>query len=316
MKEIIKYFEKNKNKKFLFLSHHNSDADAICSSIGLRKIVKKKYPRFNCTIGVAKGTNKFVRDFFDVEIINNPDLEEYDEIVIVDTGSMDQLSPLEPENFALIDHHIVHPDMLKKSKISLVDVNASSTAEIIYELSKEMNVFDGNILKTLIIGIMTDTGHLRFSTPKTLKNLAEILEKTNCEIEDYFRLVDGKFDVSQRIAHLKASKRIKITRKNDVLIATSYVSSFEASAARALLSLGADITFVVSKKDDGIRVSGRTTGEMVKRGVNLAETMKEIGDLIDGSGGGHPGAAGANGAKGEVKEILDSCVNLTLKQLG
>ncbi|MFQ6050598.1 MAG: bifunctional oligoribonuclease/PAP phosphatase NrnA [Candidatus Hydrothermarchaeota archaeon] len=315
MKELIEYFEKNRNKKFLILSHHNSDADAISSSICLRDIIKKKYPDFNCSIGVAKSANKFVRELFDVDIISNPDLEEYDEIIVVDTGSMDQLSPLKPDNFVLIDHHVVHPDMVKKSKIHLVDPNASSTAEIIYELSKEMNVFDENILKNIVIGIMADTGHLRFSTPRTLKNLAEILEKTNCEIEDYFRIMDGKLDVSQRIAHIKASKRAKITRNNDILIATSFVSAFESSAARALLSLGADIAFVASKKEDEIRVSGRTTGEMIKRGVNLAEIMKEIGDLIEGSGGGHPGAAGANGVKGEIEGILDACVNLTLKQL-
>jgi nanoRNase/pAp phosphatase (c-di-AMP/oligoRNAs hydrolase) len=76
------------------------------------------------------------------------------------------------------------------------------------------------------------------------------------------------------------------------IIVSSMVSSFEASACRALIDLGADVAIVSSNRKKGGRVSGRSTDAFHKRtGVSLAKVMEKVGLELDGSGGGHPTAA-------------------------
>ena len=60
-------------------------------------------------------------------------------------------------------------------------------------------------------------------------------------------------DLSEKIARLKASQRMKVYRKGDWIIATAEVSSFQASVARGFLNLGADVAIIVGEKKGKIK---------------------------------------------------------------
>ena len=59
------------------------------------------------------------------------------------------------------------------------------------------------------------------------------------------------------------------------------------------------------KEDGEIKVSARTTQELVERGLNLSLAMKKAAVTFDGVGGGHNIAAGATIPKGKEEEFLD-----------
>ena len=103
----------------------------------------------------------------------------------------------------------------------------------------------------------------------------------------------------------EASQRAKITRINDILLVTSEVSNYEASAARALVDLGADIAIIIADKGKNeVRASARANPKLKKiQGFNLGKIMEEAGEKFQGGGGGHILAAGLNG-KGDPKEIM------------
>ncbi len=71
--------------------------------------------------------------------------------------------------------------------------------------------------------------------------------------------------------------------------------------AAAVSSIGIDLGFLPSDKpilslmrmDNLIKVSSRTTDEMIERGVNLGVIMNQASNNFNGSGGGHNIAAGA-----------------------
>jgi len=61
-----------------------------------------------------------------------------------------------------------------------------------------------------------------------------------------------------------------------------------------------------AEKDNGeIKVSARTTEDLVEKGVNLSKALKKAASIFDGVGGGHSIAAGATIPKGKEEEFLD-----------
>jgi len=56
--------------------------------------------------------------------------------------------------------------------------------------------------------------------------------------------------------------------------------------------------------EDGVKVSGRGTRDLVKRGLDLAEIMREASRTLGGEGGGHDVAAGATIPRGSETEFL------------
>ncbi len=72
-----------------------------------------------------------------------------------------------------------------------------------------------------------------------------------------------------------------------------------------------------AKADDGIKVSARTTRELVARGLDLAAVMQAASKAVGGYGGGHHAAAGATipaGTEGKFLEIANQMVRDQLER--
>jgi nanoRNase/pAp phosphatase (c-di-AMP/oligoRNAs hydrolase) len=123
-------------------------------------------------------------------------------------------------------------------------------------------------------------------------------------------------DSSERLARVKACRRAKIVKMNNWIIAFSHVSAFQASAARALVDLGAHAAAVAGEREDKVEISFRCTREFVKEaGIHLGKDIaKPVGELLQGMGGGHAAAAGANGV-GKVETGLKYCLRLFKEKL-
>jgi len=103
---------------------------------------------------------------------------------------------------------------------------------------------------------------------------------------------------------------------NEWIIALSHVSAYQASAARALIDLGADVAAVAGQKIEKLEVSLRGTREFYKQtGIHLGKDIaKPLGEYIHGMGGGHATAAGANGAE-DIEVALKRCLFLLKEKL-
>ena len=68
--------------------------------------------------------------------------------------------------------------------------------------------------------------------------------------------------------------------------------------------------------DDGIKVSARTTRDLVARGLDLAAVMQEASKAVGGFGGGHHAAAGATIPPGTEQKFLEIANRIVREQLG
>jgi nanoRNase/pAp phosphatase (c-di-AMP/oligoRNAs hydrolase) len=277
-------------------------------------------------IGAAHGISRLSRHLlqhFSVEVKTQPSVEKADAIVLLDTNTVQQLNDLalRVENskspIIVIDHHTGHPETEHLARISITDEAASSTCEIVYDFYKQTGIkLGGNEAKALFLGIAFDTRHFVLANSATLKNIAGLID-AGVNAQETLSLLSLPMDFSERVARLKASKRTKLFRVGEWIIALSNVSAFQASAARAMVELGAHVAAVAGEKDGKLEISLRSSIEFYKKTeVHLGRDIaKQLGEYLHGMGGGHATAAGING-QGDIELGLKRCLWLLKEKLG
>jgi len=313
--KLKRFLEEAKEKRysFLLLCHHNADPDSLGSAIAFSRYLSTI--GLDNRIGVAQSVSSYAKRLLSfAEVEKNPEVKE-DVVVIFDTSSIEQLEPVEipKDKFVIvIDHHIEKENPIK-SHIRIVDSSRTSTAEIVWELLKYFNFYDEIAAKAILAGIATDTANFRYANAKTFKTVSEILERFLIQMGEIYNLTapvsDENIDQAKRMAILKACQRMEIKKFRKYIIVTSKVSAYESLACKVFLQLGADVAIVGSEKK-GVRISARAKEHLVKKGLHLGKIMEKVGTIIEGSGGGHAGAAGANG-----KRNLDEAIKFLVKEI-
>ena len=289
--------------KILYLCHRNADPDAIGSSFALSQT-------FGGAIGVVDDMSRIgasLAEAVGAQVLLNPQFEDYDLVVVVDTSVGMQLGGNLPATYALVDHHL--DQGLLDDALFYIQRPAKSTAEIVWQILKENGKKpDRDAALALLAGIVSDTGRFKRATPETFAVASEILVEGGFSYEEALEALSVPTSVSQRIAVLKAASRAEIIRQGDWLIASSVVNSFEGSAAMSLVDLGADVAFVAGRhgKGERIRISARSSRAAARKGLNLAKLLGEVGQAFNGDGGGHMSASALE-AIGDPSVILDVC---------
>jgi len=289
----------------LVLMHDNADPDALGSAAALAAA----YP--GTSIGTYGGLSASARQMaekLDIDIIDSPSTEKYETIVVVDSSTPSQLaSPVVHADVVVIDHHADTGAWRDAGcRHVLIDESRVSCAEMVFE------VLDGEITREqgvfLLCGILTDSGHFRFATADTLAAAAAIMKKCGVELPEIHGIVESEryFDVSKRIAMLKAAQRCAIEQVGKVVIATSVVGAFESQSGRALLYIGADVALIGSQNRKRFRISARARPHMVEMGIHLGTLLNRAASEMGAEGGGHDAAAGMKG-EGDVEAMLHIC---------
>jgi nanoRNase/pAp phosphatase (c-di-AMP/oligoRNAs hydrolase) len=257
-----------------------------------------------------------------IEIKTQPDTEKADAIILLDTNTIQQLDNLAEKvrnsktPLIVIDHHASHPETEQLAKICITNEESSSTCEIIYNFYKQTNTKpDQPEAKALFLGISFDTRHFILANSTTLKNIAELID-AGVNAQETLAMLSLPMHFSERVARLKATRRTRLFKVNQWIIALSHVSAYQASAARALIELGAHIAAVAGTKNEDIEISLRSSLDFFKHTqIHLGRDIaKPLGEYLHGMGGGHATAAGVNG-KGDVEIGLKKCISLLKEQL-
>ena len=315
-------------RKAVILCHHNADPDAVCSAIALSELLKALRPELDVECYSPDGVSKLSRrllEHFSFVFSETVDLGLADAIFMVDTNNTEQLEELkEPVEerarkvpLIVIDHHVRHPSTERIAAIYIVDDKASSTCELIYRLYEELGVpLSKRVAEALFLGIAYDTRHLLLAGAGAFLTIARLVE-AGARPRELIPLLSMEMDYSERVARLKACMRARVFRFGHWLVAVSHVSAFQASAARALIGLGAHLAIVAGEREGRLRVSMRATNDFAsKTGVHLGRDLaRPLGEFIGGMGGGHALSAGANG-EGEPEEAVEYCLRLLGELLG
>ncbi|MHA1408979.1 MAG: DHH family phosphoesterase [Candidatus Odinarchaeia archaeon] len=312
---VLNIFQKISGLKIAICFHENGDPDAIGSSIALSEILRKKY---NCKIqilfeSINKVSSKII-DYLGLNMENYVDFEgDFDYLFLVDTNNLIQLGDvlykpdkLNKKSVIIIDHHPPHKDINEFSYYHFIDPSYSSTCEILYRIGEEIGFnFSRTVKFLLLAGMIYDSRHFILANKQTFK-MAYTLLDDEISYKEIINLLNQSKDKSEKIARLKTAKRAEFYEIDDKwILAISYVSSFEASASRALVDLGADIAVVIGTERDKLRISARSTNQFYDAtSFHLGkDLMENIGPIIKGKGGGHSTAAGCNGT-GSVEDVV------------
>lgn len=322
--EILALIDKLDAKLAVLLCHHNADPDAIGSAYAFTGLLKRLRPNVETEVAAASGPSKLAKEMLKslpLELTQQPRIEEADLIVLLDTNTIQQLDEwgkrIKPDHpLVVIDHHASHPETEQLATVSVADEEASSTCEVVYRLFKEAKVQPTlDEAKALFLGIAFDTRHFIIATSNTLKIVSELTE-TGLDAQEVLPILSLPMQLSERVARLKAGNRAKLLKIKNWLIALSHVSSYQASACRGLIALGAHAAVVAGQKAGEIQVSLRATREFyTETGFHMGRDLaKPLGEFLGGMGGGHSVSAGANG-KGNLEACLKFCKKLLKKKL-
>jgi phosphoesterase RecJ-like protein len=323
--DIIKILDETHASFVLLLCHQNSDPDAICSAYAFQGLLSKSRPNVAVEIGAGQGISRLTKHILThipVTVNMQPSVEKADVIVLLDTNTIQQLGELAERitktgaPIIVIDHHAAHPETMRVAKLCITNEEATSTCEIVYDFYKQTNTKPNlNEAKALFLGITFDTRHFILASSSTFKTIAE-LGDIGVNAQETVSMLALPMDFSERVARMKACRRAKLLKIENWIIAFSYVSAYQASAARALVDLGAHMAAVAGQKNEKIEISLRCTRDFSQEtGIHLGRDIaKPLGEYLQGMGGGHATAAGVNGV-GEVEVGLKRCLRLLKQKL-
>ncbi len=182
---LDKIISKIKNyQKFLLMIHEDPDGDTLAATVAVFLVLKnfKKNVNMVCKDDIPR---PFLFLPASGEIKKDILFGDYEVIIIIDCGDLKRTGfPERLKKFAKISKNLInidhHPknDLWKIANLNLVEQNASSASEIVWDLFRKMKVqINKDIATALLTGIYTDTGGFKHSntTPQTLEIASDLL---------------------------------------------------------------------------------------------------------------------------------------------
>lgn len=332
------------SRHIVIVPHANADPDALSSSCALAYIVGTLNKNAEVSIIAPEGIGLECRRLLDLchsvntKIVIAKKSVDVEDIFnkkpvcfLVDIASAEQTKILKNyltlcSSIIIMDHHEAHEYTLLlravENNVLIVCSEASSTSEIVFELSKQLGITPPKeILEMLIAGMLWDTKRFLRATSSTFEHAAEIL-KLGADYQRSQQLILAPRPPHTKIAKIKCvlrHKGYKVTLDDDeVYIALSEVGAYESECATSLIGIGYDIAFVASEEEsiNAIRVVYR-----VRENLELLQKIDVYNDIIrqliqrfGGGGGGHKAAGGAiiNASSTDVvlKEIIKTLISI------
>ncbi len=282
------------------ISHYNPDSDAYGSSLGLAAALRSAG---GSVITVNQtGVSEKYRSIPGVDTILATLPPRIGLLVVCDCGSFNRVSdaflPILSKIPLIIniDHHISNDNF---GHINLVDTNASSTSEMIYDLLIEGGyTINDEIATCLLAGIIGDTGSFRYSstTAKTLR-IAAALVDSGASPTNIFKSLYGSSPLGAVKLQSECMLNLEISFNGqfaEVIVPSELLSKHGATLedTEGLVERARDIEGVkisASIREDGPlwRISLRSSSES----YNVSEIASHFG------GGGHVQAAAFRSSK-------------------
>jgi phosphoesterase RecJ-like protein len=288
--------------KLLLTTHENPDGDALGSLLAMHRILEQLGK--DSVMYMSPGEFPLPWEYrgftFDGLVGAPPDDVAERTIVFLDCGNIDRMPVdfLQAEGLHIlnIDHH---HDNTRFGTVNLVCSAASSTAEIVWRLSKELGAeITPGIADALYVGLVTDTGRFMYENTSAMSHrmAAELIEAGVQPHQVYRRLWE---DLPFRRLQLLQRALASVERYDDgtITLARLDKADYEATGAFETDSEGVvdhvraveGTKIAVLVRDqlaDGRNGMRKVSLRATDGSVDVSRIAREFG------GGGHPQAAG------------------------
>jgi bifunctional oligoribonuclease and PAP phosphatase NrnA len=288
-------------ERFLLTAHEGPDGDALGSLLGMHHLLRQLGKDSVMFLAAKEFPLPIEYRFLPLEeVFHEPPADMADRTAIfLDCGNIDRM-PVDflgtKDLFRInIDHH--HDNTLF-GDVNLVEVDASSTAEIVYELAILLGVeLTPEMASALYVGLVTDTGKFMYenTNARTHRIAADLIEAGVDVDETYRRLYEH---VPAEKLRLLSRALEGLQRHCDGRLALSYIATADYAASGA----GEEMTEGIIdhlRSVEGARIAAliRDLGDRGKAARKVS--LRSSDGTVDVSaiarahgGGGHKRAAG------------------------
>ncbi len=291
----------NSSSDVYIMGHNNPDMDSFGSSLGVYEGVNFLGKDAYIVL------NEVPRQIENMYSSATSSLEELSEHILTEDQALARIKPSslvvvcdnhrkhsteapslieKTDQIFIIDHHRRGNDYIKKATISYIEPYASSASELVTEI---LNYLDEDfkartsIAESLLAGITVDTKNFVYQTGVRTFEAASILKRWGADTVYIKRMFKDDFEIIKYKSEVIADSSIV----NDMMAIAHFNRDIDGStliasqAADDLLNIkGVKASFVLTKANNKIHISGRSLGDL-----SVQLILERIG------GGGHLTAA-------------------------
>lgn len=292
--------------------HQRPDPDAVGSQIGLSSILKENFPNKQIYV-VGKKING-------LSWIGDPDNVDENKfqnalIFVLDTANRPRIDDNRWQKgsyIVKIDHH---PEDDVFGDLSLINVKASSTSEILVDFCRKFHLkFTYQSVRSFYAGIVGDTGRFLYSntTSHTMEDVSFLMSKRNDL--DFTKINRCECEINLSLAKLVSYvyENLIITKYGlgYVILKKDILNKFdlENCGTSSIIPLPGNLKEINSWIIFEENIDGSYRVRLRSKKVPINEIAKKH------SGGGHPLASGAKAKnEAEINQIISE-VNDSLKE--
>jgi phosphoesterase RecJ-like protein len=295
-------------QRILVTSHIRPDGDAVGSLLGLGLALQDAGKDVQMIL--ADGVPKTFRHLSGSEQVHRKPKGTFDAVVVVDCSDLGRVGPVLdylPGPDLNIDHHVTN---LNFGRINLVDIEATSTTEMLASLLPAFRLSISTLAaEALLTGLVTDTLGFRTTNmrPQALRVAADLMELGVDLPNLYHKALLSRSYLAVRywgtgLNDLQLENRLVWTSLSlDNRYAVNYPGRDDADLINVLSTIDdADVALIFIEQTKGtVKVSWRA-----RPGFDVAKVALQFG------GGGHKPAAGAE-IEGDLDEVQQKVLDAT-----
>jgi bifunctional oligoribonuclease and PAP phosphatase NrnA len=286
--------------RFLLTTHENPDGDALGSLLATHRILEALGKDSVMFLGAKEFPLPVEYRFLPLEeVFHEPPADVNDRVVIfLDCGNIDRM----PVDFVRDDMKVInidhHHDNTRFGKVNLIDVEASCTAEIIFELASLLGVeLTPEIANALYVALVTDTGKFMYeNTDARSHRMAAGLIEAGVQVNDVYRRLYEHAPIEKLKLLAQALEQIEL--HDNGRLAVTYISSDDYAATGASEALTEGVIDHLRTIDGTVAAavvrdqaeSGRKARKVSMRSTDGRVDVSAIARIH--GGGGHRRAAG------------------------
>lgn len=310
--------------RFLLTAHEGPDGDALGSLLGMHHLLTQLGKDSVMFMAAKEFPLPIEYRFLPLEeVFHEPPADMADRtIVFLDCGNIDRM-PVDflsaGDNFRInIDHH---HDNTCFGDVNLVEIGASSTAEIVYELAALLDVeITPEIASALYVGLITDTGKFMYeNTNARTHRIAAALIDAGVVVDETYRRLYEHVPIEKLQLLARALEGIQRFCDEQLVVSYITVADYEASGAGEEMTEGI-IDHLRSIEGAKVAALVRDQGDRGRAARKVS--LRSSGGEVDVSaiarghgGGGHKRAAGFSTDLG-LDELVDFLCGEVKAQLG
>ena len=287
--------------RFLLTTHENPDGDALGSLLAMHNILRALGKDSVMFLAAKEFPLPVEYRFLPLEeVFHEPPADMTDRTVIfLDCGNIDRMPvdflTQDQDHVLNIDHH---HDNTRFGTVNLVDVEASCTAEIVYELAGLLGVeLTPEIASALYVGLVTDTGRFMYeNTDARAHRVAAALIDAGVDVHDTYRRLYEHVPIEKLRLIARALQKIDVRDGGAIAITELTAADYEETGSTEVLTEGViDYLRSLNGAKVAVVVRNQRAGGKAARKVSLRSTdgtvdVSKIARVH--GGGGHRRAAG------------------------